>query len=122
MMRVIELCGPDFLVTSGDDSLTLPLLAVGGEGVVSVAANIIPGKLREFWDTWEKGELLEARESFYKLLPFFRTLFLETNPIPIKHALYLAGRMDKETRLPLTEPSPETSQKLKELLKAWGII
>jgi 4-hydroxy-tetrahydrodipicolinate synthase len=122
MIRVIELCGPDFLVTSGDDALTLPLLSVGGGGVISVAANIIPGKLVEFWDAWEKGDLPLAREKFFKMLPFFRALFLETNPIPVKHTLYLAGRMDKETRLPLLEPSPEVSQKLKELLKSWEII
>ncbi|MDR1036936.1 MAG: 4-hydroxy-tetrahydrodipicolinate synthase [Deltaproteobacteria bacterium] len=120
MIRVIELCGPDFLVTSGDDGLTLPLLSVGGGGVISVAANLVPGELVRLWNLWESGDLPGARALFFRLLPLFRTLFLETNPIPVKHALYLAGRMGPETRLPLTEPSLAVADKLKALVHEWG--
>ncbi|MDR2611306.1 MAG: 4-hydroxy-tetrahydrodipicolinate synthase [Deltaproteobacteria bacterium] len=121
MIRVIELCGPDFLVTSGDDALTLPLLSVGGGGVISVAANIVPKEMVRFWDLWESGDLAGARSLFFRLLPLFRALFLETNPIPVKHALYLAGRMGPETRLPLTEPSVPVAEKLKAIVAEWGV-
>jgi 4-hydroxy-tetrahydrodipicolinate synthase len=121
MIRTIELCGPDFLVTSGDDSLTLPLLAVGGGGVISVAANLIPGEMVRMWDLWEAGDLAGARALFFRLLGLFRSLFLETNPIPVKHSLYLAGRMGPEIRLPLTEPSPPVAERLKAMVAEWGI-
>jgi 4-hydroxy-tetrahydrodipicolinate synthase len=120
MIRVIELCGPDFLVTSGDDALTLPLLSVGGGGVISVAANLAPRSLVRLWDLWEAGDVAGARAQFFKLLPLFRALFLETNPIPVKHALYLAGRMGSETRLPLTEPSLAVTERLRALVAEWG--
>jgi 4-hydroxy-tetrahydrodipicolinate synthase len=122
MIRVLELCGPDFLVTSGDDALTLPLLAVGGGGVISVAANLVPERMVALWDAWKAGKTREARELFFKLLPLFRTLFLETNPIPIKHALHLAGRMGPETRLPLLPPSEPVREKLIKTLKEWEIV
>ncbi|MDR3154796.1 MAG: 4-hydroxy-tetrahydrodipicolinate synthase [Deltaproteobacteria bacterium] len=120
MIRVIELCGPDFLVTSGDDALTLPLLAVGGGGVISVAANLVPREIARLWSLWETGDREGARSQFFRLLPLFRALFLETNPIPVKHALHLAGRMGPETRLPLTEPSAAVAERLKALVSEWG--
>jgi 4-hydroxy-tetrahydrodipicolinate synthase len=120
MIRTIELCGPEFLVTSGDDALTLPLMSVGGGGVISVAANLVPRELVKLWDLWEAGDLAGAKAQFFRLLPLFRSLFLETNPIPVKHALYLAGRMGPETRLPLTEPSPAVADRLKAIVAEWG--
>ncbi|MDR1083763.1 MAG: 4-hydroxy-tetrahydrodipicolinate synthase [Deltaproteobacteria bacterium] len=121
MIRTIELCPPDFLVTSGDDGLTLPLLAVGGGGVISVAANIIPKPLVGMWRAWEEGQTAKARELFFKMLPFFKALFLETNPIPIKYALHLAGRMEPDLRLPLVLPSGPVQEKLSEMINLWGL-
>lgn len=122
MIRTIELCGPDFLVTSGDDGLALPLWAVGGLGVISVASNLIPGSLVKCWKAWEGGNLTEARQLFYKMLPFLKALFLETNPIPLKAALGLAGKMEDEMRLPMCPPKAETVEALKPLLREWSLI
>jgi 4-hydroxy-tetrahydrodipicolinate synthase len=122
MIRTIELCGPSFLVTSGDDGLTLPLLSVGGRGVISVAANLIPGPLAQLWAKWQAGDLTGARELFFKMLPLFKALFLETNPICIKYAMHLAGRMEKDMRLPMTPPSEPVAARLKELVKEWGLL
>ena len=122
MIRTIELCGPDFLVTSGDDGLTLPLLAVGGGGVISVASNIIPGPMVEMYKAWEAGDPQKTRELFFKMLPLFKALFVESNPMPIKAALGLMGRMEAETRLPMCPVKPATLDILKPLLKQWGLI
>jgi len=122
MIHTIELCGPDFLVTSGDDGLTLPLLAVGGGGVISVASNIIPEPLTTMWRAWETGETAQARELFFKMLPLFKALFVETNPIPVKKALALMGRMSDEMRLPMSPAQPGTVENLKKNLSPWGLI
>ena len=122
MIRTIELCGPDFLVTSGDDGRTLPLLACGGGGVISVAANLIPKPMADLWALWEKGELSGARALFFKMLPLFKALFLETNPICVKYAMHLAGRMEKDMRLPMTPPSEGTASKLRDIVKEWGLL
>jgi 4-hydroxy-tetrahydrodipicolinate synthase len=121
MIRTIEICPPDFLVTSGDDGLTLPLLAVGGGGVISVAANLIPGPMATMWRAWESGDIVKAREIFFKALPLFKTLFLETNPIPIKYALSLTGRMKADLRLPMCPPSPAVAEKIAAMVKEWGL-
>ncbi|MGL4208667.1 MAG: 4-hydroxy-tetrahydrodipicolinate synthase [Candidatus Adiutrix sp.] len=122
MIRTIELCGPDFIVTSGDDGLTLPLLSVGGRGVISVASNLIPGPMVQLWQAWENGEVLKAREIFFKMLPLFKALFVESNPMPLKAALSLCGRMSSEMRLPMCEPTEGTVAALKPILKDWGLI
>jgi 4-hydroxy-tetrahydrodipicolinate synthase len=122
MIRTIELCGPDFLVSSGDDGLTLPLLAVGGDGVISVAANIIPGPMAAMWRAWEAGDLAETRRLFYKMLPFFKTLFLETNPIPLKYAMGLTGRMSGDLRLPMCPPAEPVQRAVKAALAEWGLL
>ncbi len=122
MIRTIELCGPDFLVTSGDDALSLPLWAVGGAGVISVASNLIPGSMAGLWRAWENGETARARELFYQMLPFFKALFLETNPMPLKAALGLAGMMENEMRLPMCQPKAETVAALAPHLKRWGLV
>jgi len=122
MIRTIELCGPDFLVTSGDDGLALPLWAVGGRGVISVASNLIPGPLAQAWKDWENGDSHKAREKFFKMLPLFKALFIESNPMPLKAALGLSGLMDKEMRLPMCQPKDSTVEVLKPLLKDWGLL
>ena len=122
MIRTIELCGPDFLVTSGDDGLALPLWSVGGGGVISVASNLIPGPLAKMWQAWEAGRADEARQMFFKMLPLFKALFIETNPIPLKASLGLAGKMDQEMRLPMCQPKESTLEALRPILKDWGLI
>ena len=122
MIRTIELCGPDFLVLSGDDGLTLPLLAVGGRGVISVASNLIPGPLAGLWRAWEADATARARDLFFKMLPLFKALFVETNPIPVKKALALMGRMSDEMRLPMSPAQPGTVETLKAILSQWGLI
>ncbi len=121
MMRTIELCGPDFLVTSGDDSLGLPLWAVGGHGTISVASNLIPGALSQTWRAWESGDVIKARQMFYKMLPLFKALFIESNPMPLKAALGLSGMMSAEMRLPMCQPKDSTLEVLKPHLKQWGL-
>ncbi|MDR2368872.1 MAG: 4-hydroxy-tetrahydrodipicolinate synthase [Deltaproteobacteria bacterium] len=120
MIRTIELCGPDFLVTSGDDGLSLPLWAVGGCGVISVAANIVPGPLVTMWRDWEAGKLDEARKAFFRLLPFFKALFLETNPIPLKYLMGLSGSMSGLTRSPMFPPSEPVKKQLDAIAAEWS--
>jgi 4-hydroxy-tetrahydrodipicolinate synthase len=120
MIRTIELCGPDFLVTSGDDALTLPLLACGGGGVISVAANLIPKQMAELWGLWLAGDLAGARALFFKMLPLFKALFVETNPICVKYAMSLAGKMEPEMRLPMTQASDAAREKVQAAVKCWG--
>ena len=122
MIRTIELCGPDFLVVSGDDGLTLPLLAMGGGGVISVASNLIPASLVTLWQAWEAGETARARAMFFKMLPLFKALFVETNPIPVKTALGLMGRMSGEMRLPLSPAKADTLALLRKILPLWGLL
>ena len=112
MIRTIELCGPDFLVTCGDDGLTLPLLAVGGGGVISVASNLIPAPLAALWRAWE---------AFFQMLPLFKALFVETNPIPVKTALGLMGRMSGEMRLPMSPAKESTIALLRVILAHWRL-
>jgi 4-hydroxy-tetrahydrodipicolinate synthase len=122
MIRTIELCPPGFLVTSGDDGLTLPLLAVGGRGVISVAANVVPALMVEMWRTWTDCHYDLSRRLFYKLLPLFKALFLETNPIPVKWALHLMGRMAPDLRLPMCPPSAAVAERIKAVLAEWELI
>ncbi|MDR0881797.1 MAG: 4-hydroxy-tetrahydrodipicolinate synthase [Candidatus Adiutrix sp.] len=122
VIRTLELCGPDFLVTSGDDGLCLPIWSVGGGGVISVASNLIPGPVVTMWRAWEAGQAAETRALFFKMLPLFKALFLETNPMPLKAALNLAGLMGGEMRLPMCQPQAATLEALKPLLKDWGLL
>jgi 4-hydroxy-tetrahydrodipicolinate synthase len=122
MIRVIELCGPDFLVTSGDDGLTLPLLSVGGGGVISVAANVIPRHMSAIWRAWEGGDRDKARRLFFEAMPLIRCLFLETNPVPLKFMMGLTGRMGGEVRLPMCPPSEPVQDRLRDVMGRWGLL
>ena len=122
MTEIIELCGPDFDVISGDDPLTLPLMAVGGTGVISVASNVAPGKVLEMTSAFLNGDLAKARELNLSLQPLFRALFLETNPIPVKMALGFMGMIDPEMRLPLYPMGPANTEKLKKVLADYGLL
>lgn len=117
MMDLILAKPDDFIVLSGDDNLSLPLTLLGGKGVVSVASNYTPGKMMEMINAALAGEVEKARSIHYELLPFFRGLFFETNPIPIKYAMHLKGMIEESYRLPLCPMSDDNKEKLAEVIK-----
>lgn len=120
--ELIRLCGDRITVISGDDFTTLPLLCLGGKGVISVTANIAPRDVADMCNAWFKGDINEARRLHYKLEPLNQAMFLETNPIPVKTALAMMGRIAEEFRLPLCEMSEVNKEKLRKVLKDYGLI
>jgi len=120
--EIVELCGDRFTVLSGDDALTLPMLAVGAKGVITVTANVAPAEMAALVDAWAAGDAAKARAIHYKLYPLFQVLFLETNPIPVKHAVALMGKATAELRLPLCPMSQENLDKLTRVMKDFGLI
>ena len=122
MSQVILACGPDFIVLSGDDNITLPLLAIGGRGVISVIANIVPRECSEMVHAALDGDWKRARELHYKLFPLARAAFLETNPIPIKEAMAMAGMLEPEFRLPMCRMGDGNREKLRAILKTYGLV
>jgi 4-hydroxy-tetrahydrodipicolinate synthase len=113
---VIDLCGEEFDVLSGDDPMTLPLIALGGRGVISVASNVAPGAVSDMVRALLEGDFERGRELHYELLPLFRALFVETNPIPVKTAASLLGLCSDEMRLPLVPMGGENLRVLQETL------
>lgn len=111
VMDIIAGKSDDFFVISGDDSLTLPICRLGGTGVISVASNLFPAKIQEFAALMNKGKTDEARKMHYQLLPLFRILFIETNPIPVKFALSLSNKVKEAYRLPLC-PMSDANKKI----------
>lgn len=107
----------DLVVLSGDDALTLPLMCVGAKGVISVAANVVPSMMVDLVDLATAGDYQGARELHYRLYPLFRMLFVETNPIPVKAALAMQGRVGDELRLPLLPISEEHRRELAEVME-----
>jgi len=122
MSQVIAACGPDFSVLSGDDNITLPLLAIGGSGVVSVIANLVPRETADLVHAALDGDWKRARDLHYRLFPLARAAFLETNPIPIKEAMAMAGMLEPEFRLPMCRMSDANRDKLRAILKPYGLI
>lgn len=120
--EIIRLCGDRITVISGDDFTTLPLLALGGKGVISVTANIVPGDVSKMCSLWLKGQHDKARELHYKLEPLNGAMFIETNPIPVKTALAMMGKIQEEFRLPLCEMSPSNKEKLRKVLEDMKLI
>ncbi|GAB5046848.1 4-hydroxy-tetrahydrodipicolinate synthase [Thermodesulfovibrio sp. TK110] len=120
--ELIRLCGPEFAVISGDDFTNLPLLSLGGKGFISVTANICPKDMAELFNSWERGDINRARQLHYKLEPLNKAMFIETNPIPVKTALAMMGKIKEEFRLPLCEMSETNKQKLAEVLRSAGLI
>jgi 4-hydroxy-tetrahydrodipicolinate synthase len=120
-MQAVKLnCPPNFVLLSGDDALTLPVLSIGGKGVISVAGNIVPEDIVKLIDTFNAGKLEEARKIHFKLLPLIKTLFIETNPIPVKEAMELLGLCSAEMRLPMTPMKDENRKILKTALEQYG--
>ena len=122
MSQVILACGPDFSVLSGDDNITLPLLAIGGSGVISVIANILPRETSDMVHSALDGDWKRARDLHYRLFPLARAAFLETNPIPIKEAMAMAGMIEPEFRLPMCRMSDANREKLRAILKAYALV
>jgi 4-hydroxy-tetrahydrodipicolinate synthase len=122
MSRIKALCGDNFDLISGDDALTLPLLSIGGTGIISVVANIVPKDVAGMVSEFSKGNLKKAQELHYKLLPLVKAVFIETNPIPVKTAMGLLGMCAPDLRLPMCEMSPENLEKLKKALKDYGLL
>jgi 4-hydroxy-tetrahydrodipicolinate synthase len=122
MAEIISLAGDKIILLSGDDNLTLPVLAIGGKGVISVVANIEPVDTANMVNEWEKGNIEEAKNLYYKLLPLCQAMFYETNPVPVKTSLALMGKIGDEMRLPLAPLSQANLEKLKKALKAYGLI
>jgi 4-hydroxy-tetrahydrodipicolinate synthase len=113
---------PDaFTILSGDDSLTLPFMAVGAVGVVSVASNLFPAEVCALARACESGDLKSAEKLHSKLLPLFRDLFIEPNPVPVKTALGWRGTMSPEVRLPLCEMSEANQARLRKTLEDFGL-
>jgi len=120
--EIIALCNDSFAVLSGDDFINFPLLAVGGKGMISVTANVVPQDLASLYDAWAAGDVAKARELHYKTLPLHTAMFYETNPIPVKTALYKMGKVGPEFRLPLCPLSEANDKKLTETLKNYGLL
>jgi 4-hydroxy-tetrahydrodipicolinate synthase len=114
--------GPEFAILSGDDSLTLPFMAVGADGVVSVASNIIPREVSHMVRAFVVGKPAVALKLHARFYPVFKDLFIETNPVPIKAALAMKGLMAEECRLPLVPMSMAGRVKLMATLKACGVL
>jgi 4-hydroxy-tetrahydrodipicolinate synthase len=122
MARIKLLCGQNFDLISGDDSLTLPVLAIGGTGIISVVANIIPKDVADMVNEFEKGNINQASKLHYKMLPLVKAIFIETNPIPVKTAMGLMGLCEPDLRLPLCAMSQDNLEKLKKALKDYGLL
>ncbi len=119
--EVLEKCGDRITVLSGDDFTVLPLLALGGRGVISVVSNVAPADMVEMIRAFEAGDLARARELHFKMMPLVRALFLETNPVPVKTALAWMGRIGPDIRLPLCPLRPENRERLVATLRAYGL-
>jgi 4-hydroxy-tetrahydrodipicolinate synthase len=122
MSQVIAACGPGFSVLSGDDNLTLPLMAIGGHGVISVIANLVPRETADMVHAALEGDFKRARELHYRLFPLARAAFLETNPIPIKEAMAMAGMLEPELRLPMCRMSDANRETLRGILRQYGVV
>jgi 4-hydroxy-tetrahydrodipicolinate synthase len=122
VQEVIRRCGDRIEVYSGDDTLTLPIIAVGGVGVISVVSNVLPKQNAAAVAAALRGDFATARRLHYALLPVMRALFLETNPIPVKAALAMMRRCRDEVRLPLVPMSPEPRERLRAALVEAGVL
>lgn len=122
MARIRNLCPKDFLLISGDDALTLPVMAIGGVGVISVVANIVPRDVADLCAAFEKGDIRKAENLHYRLLNLVKAMFIETNPIPVKTAMGLMKMCEPGLRLPMCEMDVKNREKLVETLKEYKLI
>ncbi len=122
MAEIIRLCGDKIKVICGDDALTFQVLSIGGIGVISVVANIVPSKVVALVREFESGNLEKAKKLHQDLLPLVQAMFIETNPIPLKTAMGMMGRINPELRLPLCGMLPENENRLKAVLEGYKLI
>ncbi len=118
--QILQLC--NITVLSGDDSLTLPIMSVGGKGVISVVANVVPADTAALTRYCLEGNFDAARKCHYKLFPLCKSMFFETNPIPVKTAMRMLGRINGEMRLPLCDMTKEHDDQLMRALKQYGLM
>ncbi|SIO27460.1 4-hydroxy-tetrahydrodipicolinate synthase [Halodesulfovibrio marinisediminis] len=119
---IIEQSGTSLNVLSGDDFTLLPLLSIGGAGVISVVSNLLPKKMAQLCEAWDKGDIATARKLHYEMQPLNRAMFIESNPIPVKTALALQGKMDTDFRLPMVPLAEDNLEKLKSIMTDAGIL
>jgi len=117
-----QLVDPEFAILSGDDSLTLPMMAVGARGVISVASNVMPREVSAMVRAALKGDFATAGQIHAQLFPLFKDLFIETNPIPVKAALAMAGKIEETYRLPLVPMSDSNKAQLRKTLVVLGLV
>jgi 4-hydroxy-tetrahydrodipicolinate synthase len=122
MAEIVKLAGDNITLLSGDDNVTLPVLSLGGKGVVSVVANIVPKDTSDMVNAWLEGDIEKARGLFYKLFPLCQAMFYETNPVPVKTSLALMGKIREELRLPLVPMSSANVERLKKALHDYSLI
>ncbi len=125
IQQMCEICGAvpsDFIVLSGDDAITLPLMAVGGRGVISVASNEVPRQMSQMVEAAERGDFAAARKIHTTLLPLMLINFVESNPIPVKAAMAAMGLLDEAYRLPMVSPRPESRAKILNVLSEMGLL
>ncbi len=120
--EVIRLCGDRIELYAGDDALTLPIMAVGGTGVISVVSNVVPDRSAATTSAFARGDVESARKNHYEILPLMRALFLETNPIPVKAALAMMGLCRDELRMPLLPMSSGPREKLRKVMQDLGVL
>lgn len=119
--RILFLCGEELILLSGDDAVNYPLLTIGGKGFISVTANIAPADVSEMYNSFARRDVGKAKELHYRLLPLSRALFVESNPIPVKAALAMMGKISPEIRPPLYELSGKNLKRLKSELNKYGL-
>jgi len=119
---VIALCGDNFIVLSGDDFTTFPLLTIGGKGVISVTANVAPRDVANMCNEYFNGNIQKVKGLHFKMRQLNDAMFYETNPIPVKTALSLMGKVSNEMRLPLCQMSDKNLERLKIVMKGYGLL
>lgn len=122
VLQILATAAPGFAVYSGDDVLTLPIMAAGGAGVIAVTSNVAPRHMVDLTDALRAGDLVRARTRMHELLPLMQALSLEVNPIPVKTALALMGRCAEEFRLPLTCMTAANRARLETVLREYGLV
>jgi len=122
MCEICRAVPPDFIVLSGDDALTLPLMAVGGRGIISVASNEIPAEMAQMVEAAERNDFAEARKIHARILPLMLINFVEANPIPVKAAMAAMGLLEEVFRLPMVSPQPASRDRIQRVLKELGLL
>jgi 4-hydroxy-tetrahydrodipicolinate synthase len=122
MCEIARIVPPDFIVLSGDDAVTLPLMAVGGRGVISVVSNEVPAEMAQMVEAAERGDFAAARAIHNRIYALMQVNFVEANPVPVKTAMAAMGLLEEAYRLPMCPPKPESREKILKVLKDLGCL